>query len=406
MTDATQTTQVRRTEDVRRTSRSFPWSGAPGMAEGDLRTARRRWYPGAFFGLAWQVLLVLAVFTDGGSVRKHVVDSVVLAVVYVAYLVAPELMWRRRLPGRIVVLSTFALLSVLPLVPLGAVAMWTWFLLASLVGFVAVRMWVAAVAILAIAAAQVVICGIAGWDVSSNDGLLFAPLVTVSIGASMTFFGRQRAAEQELGVAQDEITRLAVVEERARFSRDLHDVLGHSLTVVAIKSELAGRLVDRDPAAARAEMADVERLAREALQGLRQAVSGYREADLDAELVSARAALQAAGIDADLPTNADAVVADSRSLFAWVLREGVTNVVRHAAATRARVTLTRSAITVEDDGAGASDDLADGVAPVGAPLGGNGLRGLRERADAVGATMTTGTSDLGGFLLRVGRGRR
>jgi two-component system sensor histidine kinase DesK len=233
-----------------------------------------------------------------------------------------------------------------------------------------------------------------------NSGILFAPVITVSVGASMLFFGRQREAEQRLGVAQDEITRLAVVEERARFSRDLHDVLGHSLTVVAMKSELAARLVDVDPARAKTEMQDVERLSREALQGLRRAVSGYREADLDAELVSARAALEAAAIDAALPTDGDAAADDVRSLFAWVLREGVTNVVRHAAASRVRVALTRTALTIEDDGTGLLDPDAASTTP------GNGLRGLRERADAVGATLTTGTSDLGGFLLRVERKRR
>ncbi len=94
-------------------------------------------------------------------------------------------------------------------------------------------------------------------------------------------------------------------------------------------------MVDVDPARAKTEMQDVERLSREALQGLRQAVSGYRQADLDAELVSARSALDAAGVVAELPTTGDAAAGDVRSLFAWVLREGVTNVVRHAAASRA-----------------------------------------------------------------------
>lgn len=407
MSEATSTTEARGAEHAPRASRSsrpsprsFPWAVPPGASDDDIRIGRRRWYTGAVFALLWQVLEIIAVWSDGRSLRAHVLSTVALAVVYAAYLFAPELMWRRSLRGRVVVLAGVALLAGLLLFVVGPLAVWTWLLVAALSGFVAERFWVAGVVVLAILGAQFLVAASTGWDTAVNSGILFAPVITVSVGASMLFFGRQREAEERLGVAQDEITRLAVVEERARFSRDLHDVLGHSLTVVAMKSELAARLVDVDPARAKTEMQDVERLSREALQGLRRAVSGYREADLDAELVSARAALEAAAIDAVLPRDGDAAADDVRSLFAWVLREGVTNVIRHAAASRVRVTLTRSALTIEDDGTGLLDPDAASTTP------GNGLRGLRERADAVGATLTTGTSDLGGFRLRVERNRR
>lgn len=407
MSEATGTTEARGAENAPRASRpsrpaprSFPWAVPPGASDDDIRIGRRRWYAGAVFALLWQVLEVIAVWNDGRSLRAHVVSSIALAVVYAAYLFAPELMWRRSLRGRVLVLAGVALLAGLLLFVVGPLAVWTWLLVAALSGFVAGRAWVAGVVVLVILGAQFLVAASTGWDTAVNSGILFAPVITVSVGASMLFFGRQREAEQRLGVAQDEITRLAVVEERARFSRDLHDVLGHSLTVVAMKSELAARLVDVDPVRARTEMQDVERLSREALQGLRRAVSGYREADLDAELVSARAALEAAGTDAVLPRDGDAAGDDVRSLFAWVLREGVTNVLRHAAASRVRVTLTRTALTVEDDGTG----MLDPDSPAASV--GNGLRGLRERADAVGATLTTGTSDLGGFLLRVERSGR
>lgn len=407
MSEATGTAEARGAENAPRASRpsrpaprSFPWAVPPGASDDDIRIGRRRWYAGAVFALLWQVLEVIAVWNDGRSLRAHVVSSIALAVVYAAYLFAPELMWRRSLRGRVVVLAGVALLAGLLLFVVGPLAVWTWLLVAALSGFVAGRAWVAGVVVLVILGAQFLVAASTGWETAVNSGILFAPVITVSVGASMLFFGRQREAEQRLGVAQDEITRLAVVEERARFSRDLHDVLGHSLTVVAMKSELAARLVDVDPVRARTEMQDVERLSREALQGLRRAVSGYREADLDAELVSARAALEAAGTDAVLPRDGDAAGDDVRSLFAWVLREGVTNVLRHAAASRVRVTLTRTALTVEDDGTG----MLDPDSPAASV--GNGLRGLRERADAVGATLTTGTSDLGGFLLRVERSGR
>lgn len=381
--------------------RSFPWATRPGATDDEIRTGRRRWYSGAVFALLWQALELIAVWSDGRGVADHVWASIALGVLYAAYLFAPELMWRRSLRDRVAVVTGVAVLAGLLLLVVGPLAVWTWLLVAALTGFVAERFWIAGVAVLAIVGAQFLVAATAGWDQSVNSGILFAPVITVSVGASMLFFGRQREAEDRLGLAQDELTRLAVVEERARFSRDLHDVLGHSLTVVAMKSELAARLVDVDPVRAKTEMQDVERLSREALQGLRHAVSGYRQADLDTELVSARAALDAAEIDAVLPRDGDAAAEDVRSLFAWVLREGITNVVRHAAASHVRVTLTRTALTVEDDGTGA-------VRATDRPgaAGGNGLRGLRERADAVGAAVTTGTSDLGGFRLRVERNRR
>ena len=139
------------------------------------------------------------------------------------------------------------------------------------------------------------------------------------------------------------MAELAVQEERNRFARDLHDILGHSLTVITVKAELAGRLIAANPERAAAEVADVESLARAALADVRAAVAGYRELSLAGELVSARAALQAAEIKADLPTTIDEVPEENRELFAWVVREGVTNVVRHSGAKRCTIRLSASA---------------------------------------------------------------
>jgi two-component system sensor histidine kinase DesK len=183
---------------------------------------------------------------------------------------------------------------------------------------------------------------------------------------------------------------MAVSQERTRFARDLHDILGHSLTVITVKAELAGRLVELAPDRAGAEIADIERLARDALADVRVAVSGYREANLAAELVSARAALDAAGIEAELPTAVDDVPGERSELFGWAVREGVTNVIRHSGAARCRVLVRAEEIRIEDDGR--TRPAADG----------NGVNGLRERAEKLGAGVTVGRSDLGGFLLRVG----
>jgi two-component system sensor histidine kinase DesK len=200
----------------------------------------------------------------------------------------------------------------------------------------------------------------------------------------------------QLAEARSEITRLAVAEERSRFARDLHDILGHSLTVVAVKAELAGRLVRLDPEKAEHEIADVERLSREALADVRRALSGYREVTLMGELASARSALAAAGIEAELPQAVDDVPADRRELFGWVLREGVTNVVRHSGASHCHVRVTDREIRITDDGRGPVNG-----SPVDGDPSGVGLLGLRERVDAAGANLTVGKAPDDGFELRV-----
>ena len=205
------------------------------------------------------------------------------------------------------------------------------------------------------------------------------------MAASVAVFGLRMVMRRnvELLRAEQENAGLAVENERTRFARDLHDILGHSLTVITVKAELAGRLLEAGgPEAvdrARAEVADLERLSRDALHDVRRAVEGYREITLPGELTRARAALESAQIDADLPNSADDVPSELRELFAWTIREGVTNVIRHSRADCCLVRLTPSSVEVRDDGPGSD---------VRTP-GGHGLAGLRERATAAGATLTT-----------------
>ncbi|MCG5220974.1 histidine kinase [Streptosporangium soli] len=186
--------------------------------------------------------------------------------------------------------------------------------------------------------------------------------------------------------------RLAVTEERLRFSRDLHDLVGHSLSAIAVKSEVATKLAAADPARAAAEMAEVRRLAREALREIRTAVRGYRTVDFQAELHSVRAVLDAAGIRCALTTPAAEVPAELGTLLAWVVREGTTNVLRHSTATRCRieVTVDERLVTLEmvNDGAGAGGAR------------GTGLDGLAERVAAFGGEVTAGPADGGEFVLR------
>jgi two-component system, NarL family, sensor histidine kinase DesK len=159
--------------------------------------------------------------------------------------------------------------------------------------------------------------------------------------------------------------------------------------VITVKAELANRLIDVDPERARTELGDLERLSRDALSDVRRAVEGYRELTLPGELARARTALSAAEIAADLPKSTDDVPSDRRELFAWAVREGITNVIRHSGAHRCTVVLGEHEVEVRDDGLGADF-----------PGLGNGLTGLRERAAALGGTVVTQSLEPG-FSLRV-----
>ncbi|MPQ97517.1 sensor histidine kinase [Modestobacter sp. I12A-02628] len=236
-----------------------------------------------------------------------------------------------------------------------------------------------------------------GWA-SADD--LVSELVLASVAAYGISQVLMRNAQ--LALAREQLVELAVTTERERLARDVHDILGHSLTVITVKAELTGRLLESvEPAPAldraRAEVADLEQLARGALADVRATAAGTRQVSLAGELAAARRALDAAGIEADLPTSVDVVPAELRELSAWVLREGVTNVVRHSGARRCVVRLSSEGVEVGDDGRG----------PTGGGCG-TGLAGLQARAAAVGARLEVGASPSGGFRLRVttaGRGR-
>lgn len=212
-------------------------------------------------------------------------------------------------------------------------------------------------------------------------------------------YARQRVREDAaLRLTQDEVRRLAGMAERERIGRDLHDLLGHTLSVVALKSELAGKLVERDPGAAKAQMREVEQVARDALSQVREAVSGIRASGLEAELASARLALLAAEVRLDARLAPLALDPATEQALALVLREAVTNVVRHAHAQRLEVELTEDAgmlrLSIADDGRG------------GAGGAGHGLAGMRERVAALGGTLEIDSPAGAGtrLLLRVPRG--
>lgn len=243
--------------------------------------------------------------------------------------------------------------------------------------------------------------------------------VPLSIAASaLAVWGIQLSRDRTRALmdARAENARLAVAEERHRMARDLHDVLGHSLTVITVKIELAGRLLDVDPDRARTELAGLERLSRDTLHDVRRAVEGYRDLSLAGELVRAREALESADILAHLPSAVDEVPTRVRDLYAWTVREGITNVIRHSGASICTVQVTPERLTIIDDGAGrrgrrGSSAVAGAVSPGSEPSavdtgadgagGGNGLRGLVERARLANAVILTREVDPHGFELTV-----
>jgi two-component system sensor histidine kinase DesK len=192
---------------------------------------------------------------------------------------------------------------------------------------------------------------------------------------------------------------LAAVAERERIARDLHDVLGHTLSVIVLKAELAGRLVERDPERAIREMADVERTARTALAEVREAIGGYRAKGLAAELEMARGTLAAAGVALSCESPIPRLAVEEETVLALAVREAVTNIVRHARAQHCRMRFANTAdkfrsLVVEDDGAGM---LQAGVRHIE----GNGLRGMRERVVALGGRLLIGDGDGVGTTLRI-----
>jgi two-component system sensor histidine kinase DesK len=201
-------------------------------------------------------------------------------------------------------------------------------------------------------------------------------------------------AVYELDEARDTRARLAVAEERLRFGRDLHDVIGRNLAVIALKSELSVQLARRGREEAVDQMIEVQRIAAESQREVRDVVRGYREADLAVELLGAQGVLKAAGIDCEVTGETAGLPAEVQSALAWVVREATTNVLRHGDARRCSVGLTMSegcvVLKVENDGA----ETADSSGSSGS--GGTGLAGLRERLRAVDGTLEAGPAGSAG----------
>jgi two-component system sensor histidine kinase DesK len=225
-----------------------------------------------------------------------------------------------------------------------------------------------------IGAVEGLLLHINGWT------LFYAAVFPMIIGAGNTFFAERNRMNRKLRKANEEIEHLAKVAERERIARDLHDVLGHTLSVITLKSELAGKLMDRDAERAAKEIREVEQISRQALSDVRDAIRGYRSQGLAAELARARSTLETAGlsVQCDAATGMK-LPAVQESVLSLALREAVTNIVRHAQARTCRLRLERlngsCRLEISDDGRGCN----------GAE--GNGMRGMRERVEMIGGTL-------------------
>ncbi|MEU5531929.1 sensor histidine kinase [Streptomyces sp. NPDC020362] len=234
-----------------------------------------------------------------------------------------------------------------------------------------------------------------GWGDASNIG--YATFLSSMVTAAILGLSE---AVRELRAAREELARRAVEKERLRFSRDLHDLLGHTLSVIVVKSEAARRLAPRDMDAALAQIGDIESVGRQALTEIREAVTGYREGSMATELTRARSALSAASVEPVVRQSGTPLAPQTEALLGWVVREAVTNVVRHSDATRCEITVESTTeqvrLTVTDNGTGKA------VSRPREGIGGTGLKGLTERLAAAGGSLTAGPSPRGGFAVTAG----
>jgi two-component system, NarL family, sensor histidine kinase DesK len=408
----------------------------------------------------------------------------VIRVLLMLFLLLPAvaLLWSHPLTGRDVflILATIAFVVLVDRTVLvqapepGRYERWQWVLLPIVVALAAALFavggmgWVSALAVASAAVGRItpdgrptvigLLCctGIAV-VISAATGLDSGNTVVagavVALGNLLAHSAERRnVLMYRLKVTRAELARAAVAEERLRISRDLHDLLGHSLSLITLKAELAGRVIKTDPERAAREIAELETVARRSLSEVRQAVTSYRQPSLAAELVSSRRMLASAGTECQIRApGAYSLPPAVDALLAWMVREGATNIVRHAAAKHAEIVIeltdTTASACLSDDGVGlgkgaipgivegpgpgtATGAAAKGAAPgaaarvaggdatapepgaggldgtgegprLAAPVAGSGLAGLAERAARLGGTLSAGAGERGGFWLRV-----
>ena len=368
-----------------------------GPAEAEWVASQRKWtmgwrravFPGIFLVYLLQVVGAAATYSKGAAA---VAGYAIVAAFCGCYLYALPAAWRAGSSRfwAVYVASVVLWLAELPFARADTFVMCVFIVVLTVarLGGQAVPV-VVAMALMALLVPPAIPSWHDGIKTAVDNGTVISiPMVALAMfGFFQVVHGNRALAE-----ARSELARLAAENERSRIARDLHDLLGHSLTTITVKAGLARRIGPTDPARALVEISEVEDLARRALGDVRAAVANYREVTLAGELATGKELLLAAGVAADLPTAVDIVDARHQELFGWVLREGLTNVVRHAHASSCAVLLGRSSVEIIDDGVG------------GAPLSDDGLAGLRERVTAAGGRVDAGPRHPNGWQLRVSVG--
>jgi two-component system, NarL family, sensor histidine kinase DesK len=359
------------------------------------------------FSGVWLVYLiqpVIDLFHHGGAlwIAGGLVIAVAFCVIYI-----PVLMYHDKRPRLAVAgLVTIGALSVLACVVYGSA--WTplWIYVSAATGMVLAGVAsrsTAFYAVLGVGAAYLICCWISHFGLGNTLAVL---LPVVLIGLAMIGFRMQMALMRELAQARGTVAKLAANEERLRLARDMHDLTGQSLSMITLKSELAAKRLAKLPSSAErdavlTELGDIGRVSRQTLHDIREAVSGYRRPTLAIEVITARNALEAAGIelddDAGLTLRSGTFDPDAEAVLAWCLREAVTNVIRHSRARHCRIRLTERpgelSLAVTDDGRGFTSQDPDNPK-------GSGLRGVSERLSAAGGSLALGAAAPGpGFRL-------
>jgi len=347
-------------------------------------TGRRRWELGALLAQLFLISAYVAVITSDLPIVTRTWSLGLLAAFTAFYILVPGRCLFAPLPVKIAVVGTLMALALPQLLVMGSSATAMWIFVAVVGGFLFPD-W-AAMGLGILLAVAMLLVDLAYGDPPSWE----LALTMVALTAFMAGFVGNIKLNRELRRTREALAIAAVAAERERIGRDLHDILGHSLTAITVKAGLARRLVGRDDDAAATEIGEVERLAREALADVRATASGYRKVTLAAELAVARSVLGAAGVVARLPAAIDDVDPSVRELFGYVVREAATNVVRHAHATSCTITAGPGWVQIVDDGAG-----TDGTSPSG-----SGLSGLADRVRAAGGSLTAGPRPEGGFAVR------
>ncbi len=367
---------------------------AAGPREAEWVADQRRWAQGwrrvvfpAIF-LAWLIQVAVAIPEDSHGVGL-VGGYVILAAFCACYVLAVPASWQRDGRRYVILIASLGALFVaeLPFAHADALVMAVFVSVVTVIKFGERALIVpAALTLVAIFVPP----AIPSWHDTIGTGFANGTAIAIPL-ASLAMFGFARVirGNQALADARSELARLASENERMRIARDLHDLLGHSLTTITVKAELASRLAHRDTDRALREIAEVAALSRRALGDVRAAVSNYRDVTLAGELATGRELLRAAGIAAELPPAVDVVDDDAQELFGWVLREGLTNVVRHSHAQSCTVRISPSSVEISDDGVGTARGS------------GNGLDGLAERVASAGGLMEAGPTSPSGWRLAV-----